>query len=188
MHATAQYVRPDDNRTPSPPSANGNAQQQPPPPSFWDKVSVGGSFQLQFGTYTYVGLEPLLNYHISNSFMIGIGPIYQYISINDPNYGTVYKSSIYGGRIAGMFFLPGELSRIFIMGEFDIINLPEIQQSVYGYYETRGNLEIPLLGLGYKEPVTEHLFFTIYALWDFSNSPYSPYSNPLINAGFDVGI
>jgi hypothetical protein len=183
INAQAQYVRPMGENIPLRRDSLHKAM-----PNFWDNVSVGGSFQLQFGTYTYVGLEPLINYHFNSSLMLGIGPIYQYISVNDQYYGH-YSSSIYGARIAGMFFLPGEFSKFFIMGEFDVINLPEIQENIYGYYiETRGNLGIPLLGIGYKEPITIKLFFTIYALWDFSNSEYSPYSNPLINAGFDLGI
>src|SRR5580692_218893 len=109
LQLQAQYVRPGSQSSPPPSSATPN-------PSLWDNVSAGGSFQLQFGTYTFIGLEPLINYHFNSSLMAGIGPIYEYISVTDPNYGY-YKSSIYGGRVSGICFLPGDLSRVFIMGE-----------------------------------------------------------------------
>ncbi len=179
----AQYVRPGDNTAPPPPPG---PQTQAPPPGFADNLSIGGSFALQFGTYTFIELEPLLNYHIGKSFIVGVGPIYQYVSVSDYGYGYNYTSSSYGARAAAMFFLPDELSRVFIMGEYDIINVPEA--SFYTYQINRGYLSLPMLGLGYKEPVSDKVFFCIYGLWNFNNSYYSPFTNPIINVGLDVGL
>lgn len=181
----AQYVRPGDETNPSntPPS-------QLQSHSFADNLSIGGSFGLDFGQDTYIELEPLLSYHFNQSFMAGIGPIYQYESVTDLLYGYSYSysysTSIYGGRIAALYFLPDELSKIFIMGEFDVLNVPEPGQ--YTYQVERGYISLPMLGIGYKEMVSEKVFFCIYGLWNFNNSPYSPYINPLINVGLDVGL
>jgi hypothetical protein len=177
----AQYVRPGDQMAP-PPASNPN---QLPSNGFADKLSIGGGFALQFGTYTFVELEPLISYHFNSSFMIGLGPIYQYESVNDPIYGY-YSSSTYGGRFAAMYFLPDELSKIFLMGEYDVLNVPE--PSLYSSQILRGYIAIPMLGIGYKEQVSDKLFFCIYGLWNFNNSLFNPYSNPTINAGFDIGL
>ncbi len=173
----AQYVRPD--------MDSSSAGKPLPPKTFEDNLSLGGSFGLQFGDITFIELEPLLNYHVGEKFMVGIGPIYQYLKVEDPYFGN-YTSSTYGARIAAMYFLPEELSKIFIMGEYDVLNVPE--PSLYSYQIERGYLTFPLLGIGYKEEVTDRTFFYVYGLWNFNNSIYNPFSNPIINVGVDVGL
>jgi len=177
----AQYVRPGDETTPVNPTGTPG---QLPPKTFGDNLSIGGSFALQFGDITFIELEPLLSYHFNSSFMAGIGPVYQYVNENY-GYGS-YSSSTYGARVAAMFFLPEDLSRVFIMGEWDVLNVPE--QSLYTYQVERGYLTLPLVGIGYKEQVSDKVFFSIYGLWNFNNSMYNPFSNPIINAGFDIGL
>jgi len=176
----AQYVRPGDTNWRTQP-----APMQNPPKTFQDNLSVGGTFGLQFGDVTFVELEPLVNYHFGESFMAGIGPIYQYENVSAQVYGYAYKSSLYGARVTAMYFLPEEFSKIFIMGEYDVINVPEIN---YYYQLERGYLTLPFLGLGYKSQVSDKLFFFVYGLWNFNTSYYNPFSNPIINVGFDLGL
>lgn len=182
IHAGAQYVRPNDSA-----SHNLQAPAQMPNNRFVNHLSIGGSFGLQFGDITFVELEPLLSYHFNQSLMIGVGPIYQYESADAQAYGGFsYTSSLYGGRLDVLFFLPDEYSRIFIMGECDVINLPEANP--FTYQLSRGNLTLPMLGIGYKEPISDKSFFCAYILWDLSNSIYNPFANPIINVGLDVGL
>ena len=176
----AQYVRQSDT------NRHDRTPQGVPPKTFSDNLSVGGSFWLQFGDVTFVELEPLINYHVSQSFIAGIGPIYQYESVNPQIFGYGYSSSIYGARVAAMYFLPEEFSHIFIMGEFDVINVPE--PSFTSYQIDRGYLTLPFLGLGYRDVVSDKVTFFIYGLWNFNPSTYNPFSNPIINAGFDLGL
>jgi len=180
--AQAQYVRPSEQNT----STAYSSPSQLPSNGFADKLSIGGSFGLQFGDYTFIDLEPVLSYHLNNSFMIGVGPVYQYESIAAVVYGYSVTASTYGGRVVAMYFLPDELSKIFIMGEYDVLNLPE--PSLYTYQIDRGYITLPMLGIGYKEKVSDKVFFYIYGLWNFNNSPYNPFTNPIINAGVDVGL
>lgn len=173
--ANAQYVRGDKDSV--------AAQHQPAKPyNFWQHTSLGGNFGLQFGTVTFVGISPLLNYHFTSSLIIGAGPIYQYYRDNYYN----YSSSIYGGRITALYYLPGNLKNIFAMGEYDIINVP-----YYNYIineNLRTTVDIPMAGGGYRQPVGDNMYFTIAALWVLSNTAYSPYQNPVILAGFDFGL
>jgi len=175
LEADAQYVRGD---------SASRKNQQAQPYNFWSHASLGGNFGLQFGDYTIIALSPLLNYHFNSSFVLGIGPIYQYISVHDPILGN-YSGSIYGGRVAAVCYLPGRLNNIFLMGEYDVVNFPWIDD--FGRY-IRPTLGIPLLGLGYRQPVGDRSYFTVAGLWDLSGSTMSPYSNPIILAGFDVGF
>ena len=179
----AQYVRPSgDNSTPAAQPGQQPAQQ----PDFWSKVSIGGSFGLQFGDITYVALSPLINYRINDNLEIGIGPVYQYYKYTDSYYNYTYSTSIYGGRIVAMCFLPGELSHIFIIGEYDLLNVPDYYSPFVGV--TRANIGIPLVGLGLRRPIGEHSYFILTGMWDLSNSALSPYVNPNISAGVDLGL
>jgi hypothetical protein len=177
--AYGQYVRPGSDSIQS----KSNKEH---PKSFWDDFSIGGGFGLQFGSITYIGLSPLLNYHINKSLSIGVGPIYQYLNINDPPYGA-FITSDYGGRITAMYSLPGEFSKVFVMGEYDMLEVPDAT------YNSRTDLvTIPLAGLGYRQPMGRNAYFTIAVLWDFaySSSSYyiSPYTNPVFSAGIDIGL
>ena len=169
----AQYVRTD--------SVTGS-HKPPPPYNFWDHASLGGNFGLQFGTVTFVGISPLLNYHITSNIMLGAGPIYQYYKDNYYN----YSSSIYGFRVAAVCYLPGGLSKIFLMGEYDVINVPYFNTLLLE--DSRTTIAIPLVGGGYRQPVGNNSYFLVAALWSLSNSNYSPYMNPIITAGFDIGL
>ncbi len=178
----AQYVRPSDGPPTTVGSTTNPALQSG---GFGDNLSIGGSFGLYIGNTTYVGLEPLLSYHFNKSLMFGVGPIYQYISEDFGPYGT-YSSSTYGARATVMFFLPEDLSRVFLMGEYDLLNVPE--ENFNTGYIYRGTLAMPMLGLGYKDQVTDKLFFCVYGLWNFNTSYFNPFTNPIINAGFDLGL
>ena len=178
----AQYVRPAGDNS----ASSSTTPQQSQPYNFWSHVSIGGSLGLQFGNVTFVGISPLLNYHINDYVEIGAGPIYQYFSYNDPYYNYSYSTSIYGGRITALCFLPGQLSHIFIMGEYDIINVPDYYSPIAAI--TRATIEIPLVGVGVRRPIGEHSYLIVSGLWDLSNSVLSPYQNPIITAGIDVGI
>ncbi len=177
----AQYVRPSEQGSTVSPDHTAPVPQK----SIWDNLSLGGSFGLQFGSITFVEVEPLLNYHFGESFMIGVGPIYQYVNAQAQVYGFEYTASTYGARVSALFFLPDELSKIFIMGEYDVLNVPELNS--YNSID-RGNLTIPLAGIGYRDKLSDKFSFFIYGLWNFNNSIYNPYTNPTINAGFDVGL
>lgn len=180
----AQYTRDD---APASLSDSGRGQKPPQPYNFWDHVSIGGNFGLQFGQVTFVGLSPLMNYHFNDNFTAGIGPIYQYLNITDPTgYYAPYTSSIYGGRVTATYYLPGNLSYLFVMGECDVINVPDYYSSFANI--TRATITIPLAGIGTRRPIGANSYLTLAALWDFSNSPLSPYSNPIIIAGIDIGM
>lgn len=154
------------------------------PSAFWQHVSIGGGFGLQFGTLTYIALSPMVCYHINNDIMIGAGPVYQYYSYSD--YTGTSINNIYGGRVDAYIFLPGVLHNVFLQGEYDMLNVPD-NYSIFANI-TRAIVYIPLAGIGIRRPIGENSFYTLSFMWDFSNSVLSPYINPVISAGVDFGI
>lgn len=169
----AQYVRGD---------SVANLHKPPVAYNFWQHTSLGGNFGIQFGTVTFVGVAPLLNYHITNNIIIGAGPIYQYYRDNNYN----FTSSMYGGRAEALAYLPGNFKNIFVLGEYDVINVP-----YYNFFlneDSRTTIGLPMVGGGYRQPIGDRMYFTLAALWVLSNVAYSPYQNPVILAGFDVGL
>jgi hypothetical protein len=182
----AQYVRTENQSD----SSSSHSRTVPPhQPDSWEHFSLGGNFSLSFGTVTYIVIAPLMNYHLNKNIVIGAGPFYQYESVLD-QYGS-YSSSIYGARGVGMCFLPGELSKIFLQAEYDILNVP----NPYSYVpDARSTIGIPLLGGGYKQTISDNAYFTLAILFDLSNSPLSPYYYgpntyiPVFLAGFDISL
>jgi hypothetical protein len=180
LSSYAQYTRED--------GKDSTTTKKPATPSqhnpFWDRVSIGGGFGLQFGILTFVALSPLFSYHITNDLVIGAGPMYQYVDNSDPVYAFSYN--IYGGRLTGTYFLPGRLNNVALMGEYDILNVPDFYSPLPQI--TRAYVYIPLLGIGLRRPIGEHSYYILSGMWDFSHSLLSPYSNPTISAGVDFGI
>ncbi len=179
----AQYVREDA----PPPQATQGISKAPIQGSFWDKVSIGGGFGLQFFTGgTFIGLSPLFNYHPTDNFVFGIGPMYQYLNLYDQA-GDNFTSVSYGGRISASYFLPGRLSNLFIHGEYDVMNVPDFY-SVFTNL-TRVTLSFPLAGLGIRRQLSDKSCYYFLCSWNFNNTPLAPYlSNPVIEAGLDFGI
>lgn len=179
-----QYVRPDN--APPAPQQVVPAQQ---PHSFLDQTSVGGDLSLDFGTITYIVLAPLFSYHLENFAMIGIGPYYQYYSEQDPF--PNYSASIYGGRVVAMLFLPAPASKIYVQGEYDILDVPDAYSPLNN---ARTSIGIPLVGMGYRQQAGNKIYTTFSILFDLSNSVLSPYYiaphtlSPIFTAGIDIGL
>src|SRR5436190_23959647 len=64
---------------------------------FADRLFFGGNIGLQFGTYTYVDVSPLVGYKVTEKFHTGIGATYIYYSVSGGGYD--YSTNIYGGRV-----------------------------------------------------------------------------------------
>lgn len=152
---------------------------------FVDRLAYGGDLSLQFGTYTYINLSPIIGYRLNPDLMMGFGLSYQYLSYrwgNGPN--QVNRTNIYGGR----GFIRHELGRMFFMhGEYEILNLEAYSQ----VNATIGRLNVDMagLGIGYKSMFGDYSYYYIMVLYDFIanyNSPY-PTSPIIFKAGFIFG-
>ena len=165
-----------------------NETGQEPSRSFQDPFKktffTGGSPGLQFGTVTMIDVSPQFGYYILENISAGIGVTYQYIA--DHRYTPKATMHVLGGRVFTNLHFPF-FNAIFAHGEYEFMayktnvfsstNLPE--------WITLSNV---LAGVGYRQRVYGRSCITLMVLWNFNESPYNLYSNPVIRAGCDRGL
>jgi hypothetical protein len=164
---------------------NANAQdstmlrKQPPKERILDKMYVGGNFGLQFGTITFIDISPLVGYKVTPEFSAGVGITYQYYHYQDRVYDL--KTNVYGGRIFGRYMFTENL---FGHGEYEYLNL-----EAFDFYPSRrvdvGSL---LAGGGYMQRFGSNSAMVAMILYNFTESTYTPYSNPIIRIGINIGL
>lgn len=151
---------------------------------FSDRLFFGGNFGLQFGDYTYININPLAGYKITDKFSAGLSITYIYYKVNDDYYGYDYSTNVYGGSIFSRYLL---FENLFAHAELEMLNM-----EVYDYFNNpKGRQTVPslLLGAGYRMPMGMNSSFSIMALFEVLEDPYSPYqANPIIRIGVGFGF
>ena len=69
--------------------------------SVLDRLRLGGSFGLTFGSITTIEISPTVALQVTPKLTTGVGIIYQYYKSIIPGYK--YQDNIYGGRAFGMY-------------------------------------------------------------------------------------
>ncbi|MDD4150763.1 MAG: hypothetical protein PHE33_12130 [Bacteroidales bacterium] len=151
------------------------------------RVFWGGNIGLMFGTNTYISINPTVGYRLTNRLSAGIGGTYNwtksvYYDYSGQSYGAnIFASFTIIKRLgdaipindAGGLLLYGELSYLNISNYY-VIQLPNQPAWVY----------TPLAGIAYQSPIGQRSYLVFMVLYNFSESYYSPYSNPVIKASF----
>jgi hypothetical protein len=149
------------------------------------RMDFGGSIGAQFGDVTFIELAPVASYRVTEKFHAGLGFTYQYYKVN---YSGIpdYSSSAYGGSIFMRYFIwrdlfaHAEYAPLYITNFYDYsIPNPEYR-NVWA--------QDVLIGGGYRQWIGQKAFMSLMLLFNINESPYSPYSNPIIRIGFGVGI
>lgn len=150
---------------------------QEAPESLLDRMFWGGSFGLQFGTFTNVSLLPVLGYRATETFWLGAGAVYHYRRFRGVSMHN------YGGR---MFAQQQVFTNFLIHGEYEMLSVefPEFNQNTGLYDYNRRFVGLPMAGLGYRQRIGERGAADILLLYNFNDSFANPYSNPIIRAGF----
>ena len=131
--------------------STATAQLNFQPMKLSDKIYVGGGGGLGGGRdvygnrYTRIAITPLIGYRITDQFSAGTS--LSYININYSDLGFRYKQ--YGA----MPFLRYNINDLFLMTEFNLINVPSL--SFNGQYDISDRLTVTrlLAGAGYSMPV-----------------------------------
>jgi len=148
--------------------------------SYKERIFVGGYIGLQFGSYTFIDVSPLAGYRITNRISAGIGGTYQYMNDNYWGYGS---TNIFGGSLFARISI---IPQLFVHGEFEMLNLES------GYFtenpEKRFWEENYLLGLGYRQKISEKSSFNIMLLYNFNQDSYVYYQNPIFRFSIEVGL
>lgn len=150
-----------------------------PSANFWEKVTVGGNFGLQFGTVTFVDVSPTFGYRFTDKFTAGPGITYRYLKFRG-----FEGSSLYGGRL----FARHRIGRqFFVQSEYESLNTEYVT----------GNPDFPIsrtwvpgffLGGGLFQPVGRRAGIIISALYNLTyDATRSPYNSPWnFNVGFTL--
>ena len=153
-------------------------RKHPPKKKFRDKIFFGGNVGLQFGSETFVDVSPLVGYKFTDKISAGIGATYQYYSYKDRYYN--FETNIYGGRVFGRYnftdYLFGHL-------EYEYLNL-----EAFDFYRRRVDVGSLLAGAGYIQRISDRSGIMAMVLYNFTESVYTPYQNPIFRVGFVVGL
>jgi len=149
---------------------------------FKDRFLTGGGFGLQIGTITLINVTPFIAYKITEKFISGLGFTYEYYS--DKRFIPNYKTNIYGGSVFARYYV---FKDIFAHGEYEILSY---KPSIYSIYQNddRISVESYLLGAGYRQWIGENSSVNFLILWNFNESVYSLYQNPVIRISFSIGL
>jgi hypothetical protein len=147
-----------------------------PPYNFREHIFTGGNFGLQFGTITLIDISPLIGYKINKRFTAAFGVTYTFYRDSRP---PVYTQNIYGARLIGRYFI---FNNLFVHAEYEGLN------SKWIYLKEPFTIYNALAGAGYRQAVSDRLFFDAMVLWNFTPSIYTPYNNPIIRIGFNIGL
>ncbi len=147
---------------------------------FVDRLVFGGNIGLSFGDITYVSLDPLIGYRVTESFIAGIGLRYQYFRDNFYRYST----SIYGGSVFGRYYV---YRGIFLESALEANNLHDYNPVT----RTLERIWVPslLVGGGYSSSIGGRAGFYASILYDILQDPNSPYyRQPVVRLGIGVGL
>jgi hypothetical protein len=155
-------------------------------PQLKDRLFWGGNIGLQFGNVTLIDVSPLIGYKINPRIGVGISPTYKYFA-----YKSYYidnsdlKTNVFGASIFARAIV---YQNLFAHAEYEYLtyNTKENIQASTRIYST--DFQSMLIGGGYREPISDRAFMYILLLWNLNETIDSPYTNPIIRAGFSVGF
>jgi hypothetical protein len=144
-----------------------------------DQLYFGGSVGLSFGSYTQIGLYPLIGYKITPKLSTGVKLTYQYVS--DSRYSTSYTTSNYGGSVFARYRI---IPLIYAHIEYESIN--------YESYYDSSRKWVPFLfvGGGLTKRMGGNTWLIAQVLFDVIQNEDSPYSAgaPFFSIGVGFGF
>lgn len=174
------------------PQEESEEQEEGQPLRFIDRLYVGGSFGLQFGTFTNISLLPTVSYAFTPKFYGGLGAVYHYAS------GNGFKLNHYGGRaftqlelfdLSQMELLNFGDGAILAHAEVEILSIEVPFYDALGRRRTdRSALTIPMIGLGFRQKLSSKGSFDLLVLYNGADDMNNPYNNPVIRFGFNIPL
>ena len=147
---------------------------------FKDRLYLGGTVGAWFGTSTYVNLSPIIGVKINKQFSVGVGAIYNYYS--QTYAAKKYVSTLYGGSGFARYFV---MENLFAQVGLDRISVPDYRT---GILNSRAWVDNVLIGAGYRQQFSDKGTIVAMIFYNVNQTPLSPYQNPIIQIGFNVGL
>ena len=145
-----------------------------------EKLYFGGNVGAWFGSTTYLNISPIVGIKLNDQFSVGVGAIYNYYSQSYA--GKKYTSTIYGGSVFARYFI---FENVFAHAGWDKISVPDYTSNIMNSRAWVDNL---LIGAGYRESFSDNGSFVAMILYNINQTPLSPYQNPIIQIGFNIGL
>jgi hypothetical protein len=151
------------------------------PKSFEDRLRLGGSFGLRFGSVTHVNISPSVGYELTNRLVAGVGGSFMWYKYRYYDTNTIY----YGGRTFLMYSVIPQLN---LNAEYEALNVEKA-------YQKRTWIGSPLVGASYTQPIGTKLIKGVHITLlynlnyhnqvDYSAGPaaarnISPYASPWV--------
>lgn len=142
------------------------------------KIYYGGYLNLSFGSYTVIGIQPLVGYKFTPEFSGGVQLLYEYSSYDNSSYSN------YGGSIFSRYRV---IPQLYLHAEFSTINYELYRNYVEG---ERTWVPFLYLGGGYSQPISKNTWLNAQVLFDVLQNENSPYESwePFFSIGFGVGF
>jgi hypothetical protein len=167
-----------------PPAAPPPVSQTPAPTrdfnSFKERLYVGGNVGAWFGSSTYINVSPLVGCKLTKDFSLGVTGTYNYYS--QTYAGKKYVSTIYGGGAFGRYTF---LENFFGQIGFERLSVLDYRSVIP---ESRVWVDNILVGGGYRQMFSERGSFVAAIFYNVNQTPLSPYPNPIIQIGFNIGL
>jgi len=153
---------------------------------------TGGNLGFQFGDQTFIDVSPLVGYKITEKLSVGLSGTYKYFKYknfySNPQNSTTYDytSNIFGGSVFGRYFFFQEL---FGQTEFEYLNYNHDNYDASGVkFKESSSITSLFVGGGYRQYISDNAAFDLIVLWNLNETIDSPYQNPVIRIGFNMGF
>jgi len=152
----------------------------------WSRVMFGGNFGASFSSAeSIVAVSPSIGYRVTERLTVGTGIIYQYNRIKLAPYD--FKFNNYGARFFGTYQLTPFL---IAHTEYESLNLEYVSVNNLGipdgtFRRTIGSM---FVGGGYRQSMGGRSVVDIMLLYNLTETPYTPYTNPILRIGFGIGL
>ncbi|MCD6018503.1 MAG: hypothetical protein K0S53_1624 [Bacteroidetes bacterium] len=169
--------------TPLPPSTPPPTQYPVAPKefsSFKERLFFGGNVGAWFGSTTYINLSPLVGCKITKQFSLGAGFTYNYYS--QTYMGQKYTSTIYGSNTFARYLI---LENVFAQIGWDRLSVSDYTSIIPN---SRVWIDNILVGGGFRQPFSERGSFVAAIFYNINQTPLTPYPNPIIQVGFNIGL
>lgn len=158
------------------------------------KFFSGGTVGLQFGSYTYINIAPIIGYRFNEYFACGLGPNYIFYRQKDVYTNYIYKTNIYGANFfTRVYFLKDiipSIKDIYLHGEYEALSLETAVFDPYNYFHSTKRYWIGSIfgGAGIREMLGERAFMTLTVLYNFNETLDNPFDPLVYRVGLEIGL
>jgi len=151
-------------------------------PAWKNKIYFGGYVNFSLGSYTSIGIEPMVGYKIIPRLSLGVKVRYDYIK--DNRYSSSYTASNYGGSL---FTRLSVIKQLYLHAEYAGYNYENYDET-----GSQGREWVPFffVGAGFRQPLGGRAALNVQILFDVLNSEKSPYRQwaPFYSVGISAGF